>query len=164
MRVWLGRDKSARKELSTDDSPRKEKLNVDERGGFLDRGFKLEGKLEVEGTVRIDGEVTGTVRFKDRLILGEDAGIEGEIECAFLSVAGRVKGNIYCSSCLEILRSGVVEGEVHTPCLVIEEGGVLEGQCHMRAEDKVASVVPGLATPLSEIGLGSPERNSLEIN
>ena len=50
---------------------------------------------------------------------------------------------------VEILPSGVVEGEVYTPSLVIEAGGVLEGHCHMRADGKPAKAVrpPEGATP-----------------
>ena len=45
---------------------------ADEWIGFLDRGVKLEGTLELAGTFRIDGEVKGTVRCKERLIVGEN--------------------------------------------------------------------------------------------
>ena len=106
--------------------------------GFLDRGVKLEGTLELAGTFRIDGEVKGTVRCKERLIVGENGRLEGEIECTIVSVAGKINGKLSGSNRVEILPSGVVEGEVHTPCLVIEAGGVLEGRCHMRAETKAA--------------------------
>jgi cytoskeletal protein CcmA (bactofilin family) len=106
--------------------------------GFLDRGVKLEGTLELAGTFRIDGEVKGTVRCKERLIVGENGYLEGEIECTIVSVAGKINGKVTGSNRVEILPSGVVEGEVHTPCLVIEAGGVLEGRCHMRAETKAA--------------------------
>lgn len=164
MREWLSGDKSARKESpKVGESLRKDKLNMDERGGFLDKGFRLEGTLEVTGTVRIEGEVKGEVRSKGQLILGETAHIEGEIECAFLSVAGRVNGNVRCTDRLEILRSGVVEGDVHTPSLGIEPGGILEGHCHMRTEDKPASVARALTPPVTVVTPGSSESDSREV-
>lgn len=106
--------------------------------GFLDRGVKLEGTLELSGTFRVDGEVKGTVRCKERLIVGETGRLEGEIEVAVISVAGKVNGKLTATNRVEVLPSGVVEGEVHTPCLVMEAGGVLEGRCHMRAQPKPA--------------------------
>jgi cytoskeletal protein CcmA (bactofilin family) len=116
------------------------------------------------GASIIDGEVKGTVRSKDRLILGENARIEGEIECAFLSVAGRLTGNIRCSSRLEILQSGMIQGDVHTPCLVMEEGAILEGRCHMCTEDKVVFVDHDMTASVSETVLGSSDSDSREVN
>lgn len=100
--------------------------------GFLDEGVKLEGTLQLSGAFRIDGEFKGTVRSQDRLILGETAQVEGDIEGTVVSVAGRISGHIQGTDRVEILPSGVVDGEVNTPCLVIEAGGVLEGRSHMR--------------------------------
>ena len=111
---------------------------ADEWIGFLDRGVKLEGTLELAGTFRVDGEVKGTVRCKERLIVGENGRLEGEIEGSLISVSGKIKGTVRATNRVELLPSGVIEGEVHTPCLVIEAGGVLEGRCHMRAETMAA--------------------------
>lgn len=107
--------------------------------GFLDRGVKLEGTLELMGTFRIDGEVKGTVRCKERLIIGENGRVEGEIEAGVVSVAGRIQGTVRGTQRVEILPSGSVEGEVHTTCLVIEAGGVIDGRCHMKAQPKGAT-------------------------
>lgn len=101
---------------------------------FLDRGDKLEGTLELGGTFRIESEVKGTVRCKNRLIIGEHASIEGEIEGAIVTVAGKINGNVRGSSRVEILPGGIVRGEVYTPYLVMHPGGVLDGQSHMPAE------------------------------
>lgn len=115
--------------------------------GFLDRGVKLEGTLDLAGTFRVDGEVTGTIRCKDRLIVGENAKVEGEIDSAIVSVAGKINGKIHGKNRVEILASGLVEGEIHTPTLVIEAGGVLEGRCHMRAETQPAKSKNPLGVP-----------------
>src|SRR3972149_8738518 len=104
----------------------------DEGIGFLDRGVKLEGTLELAGTFRVDGEVKGTVRCKERLIVGENGRLEGEIEGSLISVSGKIKGTVRATNRVELLPSGVIEGEVHTSCLVIEAGGGLEGRCHTK--------------------------------
>lgn len=118
---------------------------ADEWIGFLDQGVKLEGTLELAGTFRVDGEVKGTVRCKEHLIVGEQGKVEGEIEGAVVTVSGKIHGAVKGSQRVEILASGSVEGEVHTSCLVIEAGGVLEGRCHMKAQAKGA---PASAKPL----------------
>lgn len=104
---------------------------------FLDKGDKLEGTLELAGTFRIESEVKGTVRCKNRLIVGENARIEGEVEGAIVTVAGRINGNVRGTGRVEILPSGVVTGEVDTPCLVVEAGGVLSGRSNMPTQADV---------------------------
>ena len=109
--------------------------------GFLDRGVLLEGTLNLSGTFRIDGNVKGTIRCEQTLVLGEKAEVEGEIEADQVSVSGRFHGTVRAKTRVEILAKGVVNGELHTPSLVIEPGGVLEGRCHMLAETESEKAV-----------------------
>ncbi len=101
--------------------------------GFLEKGVKLEGTLELSGTFRINAQVKGTLISQQTLVLGENARVEGQIEGNHVIVAGRFDGVIFAKGRVEIQPKGVVTGEVHTPCLVIEAGGILEGHCHMLA-------------------------------
>ena len=101
---------------------------------FLDKEDRLEGTLELAGTFRIESEVKGTVRCKKKLIVGESARIEGEIEAAIVTVAGKVNGNVRGTDRVEILPTGVLVGEVDTPCLVVESGGILNGRSNMPTE------------------------------
>lgn len=109
--------------------------------GFLDQGVKLEGTLELQGTFRVDGNVKGTIICHDTLILGEKADVDGQIESAAVSVAGKCSGTIYAKNRVEILPTGTVVGEVHTPCLVMEAGGILDGRCHMLKVGETAQPV-----------------------
>ena len=122
-----------------------------EENGFIAKGFKLEGTLDVVGALRVNGRVKGTVRSKSQVVLGESAEIEGEIQCAHLSVAGKVNGNVHCTERLEILSSGLVEGDVHTPSLGIEPGGILEGRCHMKTQPGTAEAAKA-ARPTVAVG------------
>jgi cytoskeletal protein CcmA (bactofilin family) len=106
---------------------------------FFEKGVKLEGTLDIPGTFRLEGEVKGTVRCGDQVIVGEHARVEGDVQGAIVSVAGQIKGNVTGKNRVEILSSGAVEGEVSTTCLVIEPGGVLDGQCHMRNQTESAN-------------------------
>jgi len=113
--------------------------------GFLDRGVKLEGTLELTGTFRVDGEVKGTVRCKETLIVGENGHVDGEIEGSVVTISGKVQGTVKGSQRVEILPSGSIEGEVQTSCLVIEAGGVLDGRCQMKSQ---AKGVPAAVKPM----------------
>lgn len=110
--------------------------------GFLDKEVKLDGTIEISGMFRIDCQISGQVRSQDRLILGENARVQGDIEGDVISVAGKITGDVHAAKLVEILPSGVVEGDIHTPSLVIQPGGVLDGRCHMREEVKLAVTGP----------------------
>jgi cytoskeletal protein CcmA (bactofilin family) len=109
--------------------------------GFLDKGVRLEGTLELAGTFRLDAQVKGTIIAQQSLILGENAKVEGQIEGNHVIVGGRFDGVIFAKGRVEIQAKGVVTGEVHTPCLVIEPGGIFDGRCHMLASAETSKTV-----------------------
>lgn len=99
--------------------------------GFLEKGVRLEGKLETSGTLRIDSAMKGTLVSDGMLILGEHAQVEGEIIGNRVMILGRFTGTIHATGRVEIHPKAIVSAEVHTPCLVIEPGSVFDGECHM---------------------------------
>ena len=122
---------------------------------LLHKEDRLEGTLEVAGKFRIESEVKGTVRCKNELIVGDSARIEGEVEATIVIVAGKISGNVHGTERVEILPSGAVEGDVHTPSLVIQLGGVLEGRCHMRGQTKPTTADFEQTRPV--VAFASPE-------
>jgi cytoskeletal protein CcmA (bactofilin family) len=107
--------------------------------GFLDKGVKVEGTLEVAGVFRFDAHLKGTIVSDQSVILGENAQLEGQVEGNHVVVAGRVEGTIRAKGRVEIQPKGVVRGEIHTPCLVIEAGGMFDGRCHMSSTPEAAT-------------------------
>jgi cytoskeletal protein CcmA (bactofilin family) len=101
--------------------------------GFLEQGVRLEGRLEVSGVFRIDGQVSGTVVSDHTLILGENARVEGQIDGEQITIFGRFDGVIHAKGRVEIHPRAIVTGEVFTSCLVLEQGGIFDGTCHMAA-------------------------------
>ncbi len=114
---------------------------ADEWTGFLDRGVKFEGTLEMEGTFRIDGRAKGRLVSQQTLVLGEGAQVEGQIEGNHVVIGGHFDGVIFAKARVEIQSNGVVSGEIHSPCLVIEPGAVFDGRCHVRGAAETDEVV-----------------------
>ena len=106
--------------------------------GFLDKGVRLEGTLEVSGTFRVDGQVKGNILSERTLVLGEGARVEGQIEGNHVVISGRFDGVIFAKGRVEIQAKGVVSGEIHAPCLVVEPGGIFDGRCHMLGASEAA--------------------------
>ena len=108
--------------------------------GFLERGVKVEGRLETVGTFRIDSEMKGQLFSENTLIIGEHAVIEGQITGNEIIVAGRCDGIIRARTKVELQRNAIVTGEVHTSCLVLEPGAVFDGQCFIAASPESSAI------------------------
>jgi cytoskeletal protein CcmA (bactofilin family) len=112
-----------------------------EWSGFLERGVNVEGKLETTGTFRIDSPMKGSLISDEKLILGPNARIVGQIDGNYVIIAGRFDGTIKAKGKVEIQTKAIVTGEIHTPCLIIEPGAVFDGRCHMLATNQAAKTI-----------------------
>ncbi len=114
--------------------------------GFLEKGVRFDGTLEVGGTFRLDGAVKGKIVSSETLILGESSTMEGQIEGNSVILGGRFDGTIEARAKVEIQTKAIVTGEIHTPCLIIEPGAVFDGRCHMLSVTQTASDTPKTIT------------------
>jgi cytoskeletal protein CcmA (bactofilin family) len=112
-----------------------------EWSGFLEKGVSVEGRLDTTGTFRIDSPMKGTLTSDEKLIVGENARIEGQMEGNYIVIAGRFDGTIKAKGRVEIQPKAIVTGEIHTPCLIIEPGAVFDGRCHMLATNQAAKTI-----------------------
>jgi cytoskeletal protein CcmA (bactofilin family) len=101
---------------------------------LLGRGSEFEGKLSFEGTVRIDGKLSGEIFTDDVLIIGEGAEVNAEINVGAIVIEGTVHGNVNAKRSVEIHTPGRVRGNISTPSLFIEKGVIFEGNCQMEQQ------------------------------
>jgi cytoskeletal protein CcmA (bactofilin family) len=102
---------------------------------FLGKGSKVDGKLVLEGTGRIEGQVDGEIAAEDTLTIGESAVVNAKISGTSIIIEGRVTGDVCARQRLDLRATSRVQGNISTPCLVVQDGAVFEGHCSMsRAE------------------------------
>ena len=89
---------------------------------LLGRGSEFDGKLNFEGTVRIDGTFTGEIGTNDMLIIGEGAKVTADITCGSIVINGEVTGNIKATEMVELHKPAKVKGDITTPSLMIDKG------------------------------------------
>ena len=89
---------------------------------LLGRGSEFEGKLSFEGTVRIDGKLSGEIFTDDVLIIGEGAEVSAEINVGAIIIEGTVHGNIQAKRSVEIRTPGRVRGNI-THALAVHRKG-----------------------------------------
>jgi cytoskeletal protein CcmA (bactofilin family) len=104
---------------------------VGEINTLLGKGSEFEGKLTFEGTVRVDGKLSGEVFSDDVLVVGEGAEVHAEVDIGEIIVQGTIVGNIRAKRAVELHAPARVRGDITTPSLQIDKGVIFEGKCYM---------------------------------
>jgi cytoskeletal protein CcmA (bactofilin family) len=123
---------------------------------LLGKGSEFEGKLSFEGTVRVDGKLTGEIFTDDVLIVGEGAEVNAEVTVGAIVIQGTVRGNITAKRSVEIHSPGRVRGNINTPSLFIEKGVFFDGQCQMDSSGASDTVPAPRHTKKSSSSSSSP--------
>ena len=93
---------------------------------------RIEGDLLFCGGLRIDGHVRGNVTGEPgeptHVVLGEAGRIDGEVRCSSLVVSGEINGPVYVSEMLEIQPKARIVGEVYYKVLEMHSGALVQGQ------------------------------------
>lgn len=103
-------------------------------------GSVWHGTLTVDGSLRIQGQVTGEILVRDAVHISEGAEVDAKVRAAVVVVAGHLRGEVEAAERLEISSTGRVQAELVTKALVVHDGAVVEGQLRMvRAEPAASS-------------------------
>ena len=98
---------------------------------LLAKDVDFKGVVNFDGTVRVDGRVEGEIHTTGTLIVGEHAVITGIVSAGVLMNSGRINGTITAVEKIQILKPGVLVGDIRTPLIAIEEGSHFHGMCDM---------------------------------
>ncbi len=101
---------------------------------FLGKGVAFNGKLILNGSVRIDGEFKGEILGDGTLIVGEDAVVDADIAIDSIFIFGVVRGNLEIRDTAEIGSTGKFSGNLKTSAFIVQEGASIEGDCRMGSE------------------------------
>ena len=98
---------------------------------FLGKDVTFKGVVTFDGMVRIDSHLEGELHTKGTIVVGECAVIKGRITADTLICSGKIKGTITASEKVQLLKSGILIGEVYAPLFSMEEGAHFQGLCDM---------------------------------
>jgi cytoskeletal protein CcmA (bactofilin family) len=100
---------------------------------FLGADSRIEGTIEFQGTIRMDGRVKGRILSNGgTLIVGEKAVIHADIRVDSIIVMGEINGTIDAQKKVEVYPPGRVNGDIEARVISIEPGGVFTGNCSMK--------------------------------
>jgi cytoskeletal protein CcmA (bactofilin family) len=87
----------------------------------------IEGKIEGSGHVRIAGRFKGDVNVQGNVTIEHGAHVTGQVNAATIVVSGEVEGNITATARVELLETGVINGDVKAAVLTVAAGSRMRG-------------------------------------
>jgi hypothetical protein len=94
-------------------------------------GTTVNGDIESDADMRIDGNIIGHVYCKARVVLGESGIVQGDLKAANADIFGTVNGNVIAKDMLCLKSKSTINGNIETARLQIEPNAVFNGQCKM---------------------------------
>src|SRR5438477_6641972 len=94
----------------------------------------LQGRLEIQGDLKIAGNVEGDLKASGDVTVDSGANIQAAIEGANVNVRGQVSGNVTARKRLTLGGSGRLNGDVRVSRLTVEDGATLNGNVTMSSE------------------------------
>jgi len=91
------------------------------------------GDIKTNGDIRIDGNLSGSITAKGKVVIGGTGRIEGEVLCQNANVSGEIKGKIQVAELLSLQASAKIQGDIVTGKLVVENGAMWNGTVKMGA-------------------------------
>ena len=109
---------------------------ISNSSNIIGKGTVLQGDIETFGNMRIEGRVVGHVKTKSKIVLGQSAQIDGNVQAQNAEVEGELKGNIRITDVLILKPTAVIHGDIITNKLIVESGASFNGGCKMGITDK----------------------------
>ena len=100
----------------------------------ISEGTSVSGEIVSSNDIRVDGRIKGKMCSEGRIVVGENAFIEGTLVCNDLDLWGKVDGSVYVKNVLSLKGSSSITGELHVRKLQVEMGAAVNGTCKMITE------------------------------
>jgi cytoskeletal protein CcmA (bactofilin family) len=111
----------------------------DARESHISAELTIEGKISGSGSVRIAGRFKGDVHVDGNVSLESGARLEGHVKASVVSVGGELIGNIENAKRVELLETGVINGDVKAGSLTVAAGSRMRGQVEFGYEGETRS-------------------------
>lgn len=97
----------------------------------LVKGTVVEGTVNSESDIRIDGTIKGKLFCQAKVIIGPSGSVEGEIRCENAVFEGTFRGEVFIKDLLVVKEQAQVHGDVTTKKLIVNSGAIFNVNCHM---------------------------------
>ncbi len=100
---------------------------------FIGPNDKIEGAINFEGTIRLDGNMKGKINSQSgTVIVGEQSVIDADLDVDVAIIMGRVNGLIKAKSRVEVYPPASINGDIYAPVVILDAGVSFNGKCEMK--------------------------------
>jgi len=110
----------------------------------------IEGKIEGAGNIRMAGNFKGTVNVSGNLTIEPSAKVTGSVSAQTIIIAGELDGNIDSATHVELLETGVLNGDLRAGTFVVASGSRMRGQVTFGWEESTPNVRPVTSLPAAK--------------
>ena len=111
----------------------------DMKESHISADLTIEGKIIGSGHIRIAGRFKGDVQVDGNVSVEAGARVEGHVKASVVSVGGELIGNIENAKRVELLETGVINGDVKAGSLTVAAGSRMRGQVEFGYEGETRS-------------------------
>lgn len=101
--------------------------------------INITGKIDGSGHVRIAGKFDGDVHIQGDLTIDAGAKLTGAVRAASVTIGGEIEGNIESAETVEILSTGILNGDLKAGTLTVASGSRMRGRVEFGWGDEVSS-------------------------
>ena len=94
----------------------------------LGAGLTFRGEVAGEGDFYIAGRFEGDINVTGRVLVGEGAEVDANINARAIVVGGTVRGNLSAATRVEILPGGALTGTLKTGSFSAADGAAVKGE------------------------------------
>jgi cytoskeletal protein CcmA (bactofilin family) len=145
---------------------------------IITKGTTISGNIIGNDTVHVDGDVEGTIKVDNIVVIGKSGNVEGNIEAPKVISSGKVQGKIKCDE-LDVMEpsklksridanrvyvKGKIEGDVLCDEIVIEESGFVEDKVQARSVIVSGSLMGQVACEILSTKSSGYVKGSMFVN
>jgi cytoskeletal protein CcmA (bactofilin family) len=106
------------------------------RESVIAADITIEGKIDGAGHVRLAGRFKGDVNIQGDLTIDAGAKLTGSVRANSVIIGGEVEGNIDSAARVELLESGVLNGDLKAGLLTVAAGSRMRGRAEFGWNDE----------------------------
>lgn len=98
----------------------------------------FKGTINGKGSIRIDGDVEGSLDNKGDVVVGEKGRLKADLKGRNITIAGNYEGALEAGGRLELRKTAVALGTFKANTLLIEDGAILNGSVDTKHKETIS--------------------------
>lgn len=107
--------------------------------------LKFKGELTAEEDLLIQGQIEGTIKHTQRVMVGKAGKVKANISAQVIKVEGTVLGDLHAERSVSVEGSGNLRGNIRAPSVCLVEGARFNGQVDMEMKKPSQATNPAEA-------------------